>query len=276
MFVGAFPVINLAKMWEDDAESSSSIKKPKIYKQKIRPCWMSGEFSEWLIRSPNNHDAPYCKVCWRKIEGGVCHLRRHSSSSLHKKNFLKYANNPEAAAERNAAKDDAAASSTPKKRKPKKAKDDKSSPTSEHIAIESTSHQHTTYTSIPEGQYIEMQHADIAHMELSDLNAQHAQSISSEGTKELHIHGEPHTIISDHHTTYLQPNVPLSGVVTHVTSGYHTAPLSSETHLQPIPISDDNTLATKGAVSGEMYTFAEGTKVVDGTYLMQVSIVTFY
>ena len=59
--------------------------KSKYYKQKFRNCWLSEEFSPWLIRNPNNPERPYCIYCDRKLEGGIAHLRRHAKCSMHKK-----------------------------------------------------------------------------------------------------------------------------------------------------------------------------------------------
>ena len=60
-------------------------KKCHQYKQRFKNSWLSGEFSPWLSRNPQDTDRPFCLCCQRKLEGGIAHIRRHAASINHKK-----------------------------------------------------------------------------------------------------------------------------------------------------------------------------------------------
>lgn len=74
---------------ESDNSSRSSdektIKKNK-YIQKFKDSWLEDiKFNTWLVRNPRQQDQPFCKLCSKVILGGIFHINRHSTSTMHQK-----------------------------------------------------------------------------------------------------------------------------------------------------------------------------------------------
>lgn len=66
------------------AESAThSKKKKKAYNQKFKDAWKEKLKGDWLISTMKKE--PYCKVCSKKIKGGITHVQRHANSDFHKK-----------------------------------------------------------------------------------------------------------------------------------------------------------------------------------------------